>query len=70
MHAPVGVCHDGVMTVVDIYLTAVAMTKRHYLDKTTKYKTGPCSEDIWESRGEKLPLGEPFSMRPEQEDEA
>jgi hypothetical protein len=37
------------------------LIRDHYKRKNLKYKVGPSSEDIWESRDEKLAWGEPFS---------
>lgn len=37
------------------------MIRDHYKRKTLKYKVGPSSEDVWESRDEKLEWGEAFS---------
>ena len=37
------------------------MIREHYKRKALKYKVGPSSEDIWDSRDEKLVWGEAFS---------
>jgi hypothetical protein len=37
------------------------MIRDHYKRKALKYKIGPSSEDVWESREEKLEWGEAFS---------
>jgi hypothetical protein len=37
------------------------MIRDHYKRKILKYKIGPSSEDIWESRDEKLAWGKAFS---------
>jgi hypothetical protein len=37
------------------------MIRAHYKKKALKYKLGPSSEDVWESRDKKLEWGEAFS---------
>jgi hypothetical protein len=37
------------------------MIREHYKRKTLKYKVGPSSEDVWESRDNRLEWGEAFS---------
>jgi hypothetical protein len=37
------------------------MIRDHYKRKSLKYKIGPSSEDIWESRDRRLEWGEAFS---------
>lgn len=39
----------------------IGMIRNHYKRKALKYKVGPSSEDIWESRDKKLAWGEAFS---------
>ena len=37
------------------------MIRDHYKRKALKYKVGPSSEDVWESRDAKLRWGDAFS---------
>jgi hypothetical protein len=37
------------------------LIRAHYKRKSLKYKIGPSSEDIWESRDRRLEWGEAFS---------
>jgi hypothetical protein len=47
-----GVQADGLRT---------GLIRDHFKRKTLKYKLGPSSEDIWESRDQKLAWGDAFS---------
>jgi hypothetical protein len=39
----------------------IGMIREHYKRKVLKYKVGPSSEDVWESRDTRLEWGEAFS---------
>jgi len=41
------------------------MIRNHYKKRALKYKVGPSSEDIWESREKRLEFGEAFSHQVE-----
>lgn len=51
-------------------LTAVVVTemvRERYKRKALKYKVGPSSEDVWESRDKKMEWGETFNERYEEQ---
>jgi len=53
-------CCNRILVWVSADVLETGMIRDHYKRKSLKYKVGPSSEDVWESRGRRLEWGEAF----------